>query len=182
MKFSADWFTRSKHMFEKHLLRYRDQQSMFLEIGSCEGRSAIWCLQNALVHPHSRIYCVDPMNQSYANNFFSNIAETGVAFKCKLYCNFSYNVLKHFSPNQFDFVYIDGDHHSWACSYDAVTSFQLLKVGGIMAFDDYDFGSDGMSEVPDNLTCRVGMDAFLATHKNYIEILEKNHQVWIRKK
>ena len=34
-------------------------------------------------------------------------------------------------------VYIDGSHHCDDVIIDAIKSFQMLKVGGIMIFDDY---------------------------------------------
>jgi hypothetical protein len=38
---------------------------------------------------------------------------------------------------QYDFIYIDGDHTPKAVINDGVLAWDLLKVGGIMAFDDY---------------------------------------------
>jgi predicted O-methyltransferase YrrM len=37
----------------------------------------------------------------------------------------------------FDLIYIDGSHQAPDVLTDAVMSFQLLKVGGVMIFDDY---------------------------------------------
>lgn len=39
--------------------------------------------------------------------------------------------------NKFDFIYVDGLHLSQDVLYDALLSFDLLKVGGILIFDDY---------------------------------------------
>lgn len=37
----------------------------------------------------------------------------------------------------FDFIYIDGSHQAPDVLADAVLAFRLLRVGGVMAFDDY---------------------------------------------
>ena len=39
--------------------------------------------------------------------------------------------------NIFDVIYVDGSHHCNDVVVDAVKSFELLKIGGIMIFDDY---------------------------------------------
>jgi predicted O-methyltransferase YrrM len=42
--------------------------------------------------------------------------------------------------NSFDLIYIDGSHHTDDVIVDAIKGFELLKVGGIMIFDDYFWG------------------------------------------
>lgn len=37
----------------------------------------------------------------------------------------------------FDLIYIDGSHRAADVLIDAVMSFQLLRIGGMMIFDDY---------------------------------------------
>ncbi|MBV9520417.1 MAG: class I SAM-dependent methyltransferase, partial [Hyphomicrobiales bacterium] len=39
--------------------------------------------------------------------------------------------------NFFDFIYIDGSHQAPDVLTDSVLAFQLLRVGGIMVWDDY---------------------------------------------
>jgi hypothetical protein len=58
---------------------------------------------------------------------------------------------------------------------DAVQSWDLLKVGGIMIFDDY--GYETPIEKP-----KDAIDPFLAIFSNCIEVLEKGWQVLLRKK
>jgi len=40
---------------------------------------------------------------------------------------------------RFDFVYIDGAHTSTQVLVDGINGFARLKVGGILAFDDYEW-------------------------------------------
>ena len=58
--FTTDWFDARKRYFEKYLtpLAGRDYLN-FLEVGSFEGRSAIWCLDNILTGNECTIVCVD---------------------------------------------------------------------------------------------------------------------------
>ena len=45
----------------------------------------------------------------------------------------------NFPEEKFDFIYIDGAHTSTQVLVDAINSFPRLKVGGIPAFDDYEW-------------------------------------------
>ena len=40
-------------------------------------------------------------------------------------------------PCSFDLVYVDGSHRAPDVLSDAVMAFRLLKIGGVMVFDDY---------------------------------------------
>ena len=43
---------------------FKDQEVFGLEIGSFEGRSAIWLLENILTHSNSHLTCVDTFEGS----------------------------------------------------------------------------------------------------------------------
>ena len=49
----------------------------------------------------------------------------------------SWEVMPTFEENSFDFIYIDGDHYSEACSKDILNGLRLVKLGGILAGHDY---------------------------------------------
>src|SRR5262245_48354584 len=57
--FDFDWFSRNIPSFEKHLAHLRGIPCRALEIGTHEGRSATWMLENILTHPEARIDCID---------------------------------------------------------------------------------------------------------------------------
>ncbi len=59
MKFTADWFSSHIPHWERLLRPLAGQPIQALEIGSYEGRSAVWLLQEILTHPESRLTCVD---------------------------------------------------------------------------------------------------------------------------
>jgi hypothetical protein len=60
---------------------------------------------------------------------------------------------------------------------DAVDAFALLRVGGIMAFDDYEWGWN-LHRVN---TPRLAIDAFLRTFAPFIKVVGKGWQVWVQK-
>ena len=49
-----------------------------------------------------------------------------------------------------DFIYVDGSHQAHDVLCDAILSFKLLRVGGIVCFDDYLWGRSAfpMERIP----------------------------------
>jgi predicted O-methyltransferase YrrM len=75
---------------------------------------------------------------------------------------------------EYDFIYIDGDHSEKAVWIDATLSFNILKLGGIMIFDDYTWNINDKS--PKN-----AIDRFIKEYNSKIEILFINYQVGLKK-
>ena len=80
---------------------------------------------------------------------------------------------------EFDFIYIDADHHAAAVLSDAVLAWPLLASGGLMAFDDYYWPKEGTTayERPAN-----GINAFIMAYGDQFDVVEKNTQLWVRKR
>lgn len=79
--------------------------------------------------------------------------------------------------DHYDFIYVDGSHDSRDVILDAELSFKMLKRGGVMVFDDYEWDMyDDPYRNP-----RPAIDFFLACHASELEIIEKNYQVSLRK-
>jgi predicted O-methyltransferase YrrM len=100
-----------------------------VEIGSREGSSTLWFLDNLLKAEASRLYCIDPWEEDpkYFENFNANIREHPHGNKVR--------ILR--SRSQCDFVYIDGSHTAHDVLWDLMLSFRILRVGGAMMCDDY---------------------------------------------
>jgi hypothetical protein len=54
--------------------------------------------------------------------------------------------------------------------FESAISFELLKVGGFMLFDDYGWGK-----------CKYGIEAFLECYSGKYQLLIKGWQVLIKK-
>lgn len=77
-----------------------------------------------------------------------------------------------------DFIYVDGDHTAPSVLADAVNAFQLLKPGGIIAFDDYQWHS-GLGPLHDP---GVAIDAFTSIFAEHLTLLAPpGLQVWTRR-
>ncbi|MEW5320248.1 MAG: hypothetical protein WDW38_011333 [Sanguina aurantia] len=78
----------------------------------------------------------------------------------------------------FDLIYVDGSHMRLDVLTDAVMAWQLLRVGGLLVFDDYEW-----NQYEDNLVChpRQAVDAFLLVAAHCCQILYKGYQVFLLK-
>ena len=180
-EFTRDWFSNQIPNWKQYFKQFVDVDGLnALEIGSYEGMSTCWFLEQVLTHKSARITCVDPFTASwgkYEHFFDSNILKTGSAFKVKKLRGMSYNALKPLEPSSYDFVYIDGSHFASDVLEEAILSWRLLKVGGLMIFDDYQL------KYPNNPTQnpQIGIDAFLAAFSPKLELVVKSLQVIVKK-
>lgn len=180
-KFTEDWFSKNIKNWNREFARLKGKPLRFLEVGSFEGRSAIWLLENVLSHPKSEMYCIDNWSVTDKNNknaystFISNIKPW--ASKVKVLKGDSAEMLRNLKREQFDFIYIDANHHSKHVLEDAVLSWPLLKKGGMLIFDDYTHNKEHDINCP-----RIGIDAFLNTYVNDLKVVKTTWQVIIQKR
>ena len=166
----------------------------FLEIGSFEGRSAVWVLENILTDKSSKLTCIDTFEGSiehHTNEQYTKLLPTlydifthNVSFfkdQTIVKRGMSQDIMKHLycQNNKYDFIYIDGDHMATSALEDAILGFGLLKVGGIMCFDDYHAGLENPDDNLEHAHCAI--DAFLKIYRNKIVVLHKAYQVMLRK-
>lgn len=183
--FTQDWVEARPLSWTKHLGSISGQPDLrFLEIGCFEGRATVWLLLNILTHPTARIDCVDVFDEEYEwsdgdyeSRFDHNILISGFSEKVSKLRGYSHEVIKKLPSLSYECIYIDGSHNAVDVLQDAVLSFMLLKPGGIMIFDDYEWK---MLRDP-LLRPRLAVDAFLRIYKGQYTLLEKAYQVIIRK-
>ena len=78
---------------------------------------------------------------------------------------------------RFDLVYVDGSHHSADVQADAVFSWPMINVGGIVIFDDYEWTFyPGETSRP-----KLGIDTFLAVRPGQYRELHREYQLIIEK-
>jgi predicted O-methyltransferase YrrM len=149
-----------------------------LEVGSFEGRSAIWFLDNVLTHPTATITCVDPFVAPGAEaRFDHNIRVSGHAAKVAKIKGRSEVVLLDLKPASYDAIYIDGLHLAVNVLMDAALGWTLLKLGGVLIFDDYLWRPDR----PAWARPQLAIDLFLSMVGTDAVVLHKARQVIVRK-
>ena len=177
MHFTSDWFSNNLPIWEKHLKTLKDKPLKMLEIGTFEGRSAIWLLENVLTHRDSKIYCVDHWknNETAYKTFLNNTKK--YKDKVTVLKGYSKDMLRNLKHVQFDFIYIDASKHSQNVLEDAVLSFDLLKPDGLMIFDDYTHNKEHDVNCP-----RPAIDAFMNVYATQIKVLLTRWQVVLKKR
>lgn len=185
-----DWFSAyAKPNFEKYLIPLAGVDNLrLLQLGAYTGDASVWLAQNVLTGKESRLTDIDTWEGSdeevhesidfnqvweyYKSRVrdlpVTSIASTTVSFLIKV----NSVLLK-----AYDFIYIDADHTAAGVLVDAELSFPLLKPGGLLAFDDYQWGA----HLPASKSPKLGIDLFLERHAGEYEILEQGLQVWLRK-
>ncbi|MCW5312687.1 class I SAM-dependent methyltransferase [Nostoc sp. KVJ3] len=193
-KFTTDWFIDNLPIWERYLIHLANQPKInVLEIGSWEGMSACWLLDNILTHESSRITCIDTFEgsvehkfeyddnyiKSVAERFDFNISQTNASEKVIKIIGDSQDVMRSLPFNNYDILYIDGSHLASDVLTDAVLGWRLVKVGGIIIFDDYDFQFDDSLNAGEDT--KVGIDAFLKVFYKKVNIIYQAHQVIVEK-
>lgn len=176
MTFTYDFVGKHSKNWEKWLSEFKGKPCRILEIGSFEGRSVIWFLQNIFTHPDCRATCVDTFNWTDARSKFeANVKEAGLSEKIEVLQMSS--LWLHTTGASCDFIYVDGNHTRQRVLADAVLCWRSLKPGGIMIFDDYLLkrGAEGELEV------KIACDAFLRVYANDLEVIAQGYQLCIRR-
>lgn len=187
--FTHDWFSRNIPNWSRWLSKFAGVPNLrFIEIGCFEGKATIWLLEHILTDPTSMISVVDTFQGSFEHSnrgldlsdMYENFKQNIEPYRNKVdVCRgMSQLILREFTPNSYDFIYIDGSHQASDVLEDAVLAWRLLKSGGIMLFDDYLWGS----KFPDErMKPKIAIDAFLRIFRGKYDMIEMNRQVCIKK-
>ena len=180
-KFTEDWTTENTAIWSRVLGGFKNRPVRALEVGSFEGRSALWFLENILTEPSASITCIDIWVGPYEQLFDSNMRVYGRPEKIVKIKESSQMALRGLKPESFDFIYIDGSHVAKDVMLDAVLAWDLLKPGGYMIFDDYNWYGP-RSWLVANLTPKLAIDSFMRVFGPYADIVDQDYQLIIRKK
>ncbi len=184
--FTENWFTDRIPTWTAMLKEFRGKPNTnYLEIGTFEGRSALWLLENILTHPTSKITIIDAFKEENYQRFIANIDLSGEANKFKVISGFSTEKLKDIAPESIDFAYIDGSGKGIVMLSDLVNTWNVLKVDGIIIISRYAL-NQGLRQAlelqPNDPGPYEAIDAFLKLYKPYIKILAfQENQVFVRK-
>ncbi len=198
--FTNNWFNGAARSVWETLIP-QISPSRILEIGSYEGASTCFLIELLGQIHATEIHCVDTWDGGIEHQSF------GVEMK-SVEARFHHNVAvatqkaphqvtltihKGYSDQQlatllstekrayFDFIYVDGSHQAPDVLADAVMSFRLLRVGGVMVLDDYLWedpsGTQNILRNP-----KIAIDAFTTIYSSKLRILAAPlYQVYIQK-
>jgi hypothetical protein len=186
-----DWFSTgvAVQLFAQGLGEFQDKPVNFLQIGAYTGDASEWLLHNVLTHEDSKLTDVDtwsgsdeqahhPLNWDDVEAFYTNRLQhhidAGQLRKIKS------TSAEYFAnhDDMYDFIYVDGDHTGIGVLADGMDSYDCLKVGGILAFDDYGWNPDKLER---HLTPAPAIDAIASLYVGKLQTIYTGYQVWFRK-
>lgn len=193
-QFTKDWFNWAPAVWEQLTPMLSGEAGLrtFLEIGSFEGRSSVWIMEN-MMSDGEHLVCIDTWEGGEEHGE-ENMSEVEERFRHNMQIakdkspmrnfqtikDFSYSALASLvgSPFDFDFIYIDGSHKAPDVLTDACMAWPLLKKGGLMVFDDYMWGDprDALHRP------KIAIDAFTNIFGETVEIIHMGYQLVVRKK
>ena len=153
----------------------------YLEVGVCEGWSADWWLANTLKCSSSRYVGIDSWvdwdrhgvtGEEVRNSASKRLEKYGD--RVELISGWSMEELPKLKPESFDLIYIDGNHDLVPVLMDSVLSWRLLKVGGVLLWDDYGQRSRGRQP-------KKAVQGFLSALSGRYDVLFENWQMAIVK-
>ncbi len=176
--FSTDWFSGNIPVWEEAFARYKGKPDLaYLEIGTFEGRSFFWMLDNIVTHPTSHATGIDLFPLDLRRRFDANLAASGQANRVSTIAGSSQAALRTLPLASYDIIYVDGSHAAKNVLEDAVLCWGLLKNDGMLILDDYEWRLDW----PLEFRPQVAVDAFLTVYRNDLEVVHRGEQVIIRK-
>lgn len=175
-----------------------------LEIGSFEGRSALWFMQNVLTDSTSRLLCIDPWN--YVDEQVQAELATDIPAQYDMeavFHRFRANTEHYVTSGRlhylrgtsrsemhrlpvvplFDFIYIDGSHLASSTLEDTLLCWWRLRPGGVMIWDDYQWKWDLRRRKRYLARPKIAVDAFLKIYDERYDLLPgRGWQVAIRRR
>lgn len=186
-----NWFSTgvAVMLFDHFLAEYKGKPAKVLQVGAYTGDASRWLLDNVLTHEDSSLTDVDTWEgsneqahhrlswnsvESYYDSRFPEELASGKLRKIK---STSAEYFANYD-DMYDFIYVDGDHTAPGVLADGIDAYDCLKVGGILAFDDYQWNPDGL---PAHLTPAPAIDALASVYAEKLEAIYVAYQVWFRK-
>lgn len=153
-QFTQDWFLTGPQVWPqiKAMMRRRAD---FLEVGSYEGRSSVWTVEN-MVPDSGSLTCIDTWQGSEEHSqedmaavearFDHNIELASQQFPLREIWKIKQPSIHALGEmvslgRKFDFIYIDGSHQAKDVLTDSCMAWPLLRSGGFLVWDDYLWGN-----------------------------------------
>ena len=187
-----NWFEQiAQYNFDVMLQEYIGKDDLrFLQLGAFTGDASVWLCKNVLTGDQSYLYDVDtwagaenePIQEQmdFEDVFQTYLNKTtGMPIEYRRMTTTDYLYSARLKNYPCDFIYVDAHHTSASAFLDCELSWPLLKSGGLLAIDDYEWlHPDGVEiHAP-----KLGIHMFLDRHEGEFDTLIVNQQYWLRKR
>ena len=179
---TTDYFSINAYYW-KNILKSLPSNFKYLEIGSWEGNSALFILNNFAV---KKVVCVDvwkdekftKIQEQNFKNFKENIEEFSKQVKI---CKETSDNFFSKETELYDVIYIDGAHETEQVFKDVKNSWKILNVNGILICDDYFYGN--IYNNPNNVPS-IAINKFIneaSKNKSISIVCVNNSQIFLKK-
>lgn len=185
-EFTNDWFAINAPVWRNMIAETKPRR--FLEIGTFEGQSALFMIENCAAHGPLDLTCIDTWTGGVEHDR-TTMADVEARFDRNIeraraeHHQFTLRKMKADSTlamaqllaeggaNSFDVTYVDASHQAPDVLADAILAFKLTRIGGILIFDDYLWQPEvrGKHDVLD--APKPGIDAFVNTYLRKLNIV-----------
>lgn len=205
--FGPDWTSHHFNDWSNWLGHLAGTSCKGIEVGSFEGRSALWFVQNICTHPESFLLCIDPHDYrdekcvipgggthidhqfdwtEIKRRFEHNLAPWLTGRRVRLVSKPSRIALGTLdSVALYDFIYLDGSHLAPCVLEDAVLAWPHLRPGGILIFDDYRWRQNKPPPAGypvEVMRPELAIDCWLRIYAGqWTDLADSNDQVKVRK-
>lgn len=189
--FTNDWFEQILPTWEILTASLRPPSAprplRILELGSFEGSSTTWILENLANHPSASMTVIDTFAggmehetsevDSLEDRFRANVEKCANVGKLRVIKARTHEGLIDLRREgaKFDFIYIDASHVAIDVLHDAVLCWSMLELDGMLVFDDWRW--KGYNEHEYNP--RMAIMTFMQCAAPEIEVEETESQIWI---
>ena len=190
LEFTNNWFESGARPVWDQLLAQFDPAKL-LEVGSYEGASACYLISKLGPRHVLDLHCVDTwqggteqeyrshdmaaVEQRFKRNLRLAVAQSPHRVDFTVYQGRSDRVLSKLLAdgrgNYFDFIYIDGSHEASDVLCDAVLAFRLLRRGGYLVFDDYNWIASAAGNKDPLRSPKLAIDAFVNIYWRKLRML-----------
>jgi len=173
-EFTADWVSGKLKRWDRYFLNFRTKELNVLEVGSFEGRSAIFFLN---YFNNARLTCIDNFVAKTEARFDRNMAE--YADRTTVIKTSAVVALDNLKDKKlaYDIIYLDAGKNRDHVLAMSLLTWPLLREGGMLIWDDYDWGEGK----PAQQRPHDAIDIFLGLHLGEYEEIWKKGQVFIRR-
>lgn len=187
--FTQNWFLNTKSIWDEIIPKIKPRN--ILEVGSFEGASTCYLIETTSHFQPIEVHCIDTweggvehktqdfnmksVEQRFDHNIQIAISESKNKVDFKKHKGSSdvelSRLIAEGKSNYFDFVYIDGSHQAPDVLLDSALGFKLLKIGGVMVFDDYVW-HENLPYGKDPLRCpKLAIDSFININFRKLNII-----------
>ena len=201
--FTNNWFNVARGIWDQLLPNIAPRT--VLEIGCYEGASTVYLMEMLGKSPRGELHCVDTWGGGVEHGTTGSFSSDMRTVEVRFHENVSsaariiqnpvdltihkgtsakklVELLAGGKEGYFDFVYVDGSHQAPDVICDAILGFKLLRIGGIMAFDDYLWAEQSRNGI-DPLRCpKLAIDSFTNLYCRKLRIISAPlYQLYIQK-